>query len=1094
MNTDQNLLFGVLALQLEFIDVQQFAEVCCVWAGSKESQIADLLVERGWIGVADRDEVQRLMERKVSRRQGDVRQALGDVAGPQVRDVLHGVTDAEVDQTLSHLEPVPGFVRVAETVALGQAEISHYTLSRVHDQGGLGRVWLAFDKNLYRSVALKEIRPDKKPSDQALRRFVREAQITGQLEHPNIVPVYELARDGERAYPFYTMRFVHGQSLGDAIEAYHKLRRSGEATELQFQRLLQAFINVCHAIAYAHSRRVIHRDLKPANVMLGSFGEVVVLDWGLAKILDTPDELQGDLPEVEQPIERPGASVGVETLPGQVLGTPAYMAPEQALGKLDQIDVLTDVYGLGAILYRILTGLRPHPGRDSQERMRHATNAPTPEPRASDAGIPRALNAICCKAMSRERLKRYLSAKELAEDVQRFLADEPVTAMPDPWYVKAGRWARRHAQITVVTTAALVVTNRARQAADVARTEETLAKQQALGWLREAEGLIDVMATGVSSVLQNVGGAEGLRLQLLSKAASAYERFGEAKTDDADLLLQAGHAQMRLGDICRLMQEYDKSAAAYERAHDIYVNLLGQSLADAELPLDAALSLRKLGDTRLDQRRYDQARQHLNDAQMLVAQAAPSARRHRQDVDLKVSWGLLERGNDNWEQAEQWFREAAKLTDRPAVASTTTAAEQGEELAQRALVLSMLGEVLSRSGRRGEAIECLRTACQTSERLVRLDPSHPPHLEELAFSELCLAQGLILSGECVEEDALLRRAAQRFEDLIRRVADFPHLRENRAIVLTNRGLLHHRARRNPEARQLLDEAVAETQRLAASPQATPRQFELLAQAYTIRGRILRDLDLGTEADAEFRKALSLFTDVLIPSDAATSDYQRGVAVAGRHYAVQLERIGEGGEAEQEYTTAIRLLGELFAKDPQDLPTLDELASCHESLGDFYRRRQAVEKAFPEYRRAVELRDQLPEEPEYLARRIRVLLKLGDQPSREQAAALAAKLAALRPNHAAYQTLKALADYQVDNVGGCIATLESLPDEDLTSAGAERLFLLAMARHKRNGGGDRERARQDFDQADQWMRREAAGDVALIELRELAAGQLETRTE
>ena len=512
MTTDQNLLFGVLALQLEFIDVRQFAEVCCAWAGCKDKGVAELLVERGWINAADRDQVQGLLERKVQRRQGDVRQALSDLTGPQLRDVMHAVGDAEVEQTLSHLDPVPGFVRVAETEALGQGEISHYTLSRVHDQGGLGRVWLAFDKNLRRSVALKEIRPDKQPTEQSLRRFVREAQVTGQLEHPNIVPVYELARDGERSYPFYTMRFMHGQSLGDAIDAYHKLRRSRAPAALQFQRLLQAFTNVCHAMAYAHSRRVIHRDLKPANVMLGSFGEVVVLDWGLAKVLDSSEEV----PEEEQPIQQPVVGDGVETLPGQLLGTPAYMAPEQALGKLDEIDALTDVYGLGAILYRILTGERPHRGRDSMERMRHAAEDPTPEPRAIDSRIPRTLNAVCRKAMSRERLNRYLSAKELAEDVQRFLADEPVSAVPDPWYTKVGRWARRHAQITVaaaiflvltavVATTALVVTNRARQEANLARADEARAKEQALVWLREAERLIDVMATGVSSVLQNVG-------------------------------------------------------------------------------------------------------------------------------------------------------------------------------------------------------------------------------------------------------------------------------------------------------------------------------------------------------------------------------------------------------------------------------------------------------------------------------------------------------------------------------------------------------------------------------------------------------------
>jgi eukaryotic-like serine/threonine-protein kinase len=1101
VTTDQNLLFGVLALQLDFIDSQQFAQVCCAWAGGKDKAVGELLVERGWISREDRDQLQRLLERKVERRQGDVRQALSELAGPQIRDVMHGVGDADVEQTLSHLEPLPGFVRVAETVELGQAELSHYTLSRVHDQGGLGRVWLAFDKNLHRSVALKEIRPDRKPSEQSLRRFVREAQVTGQLEHPNIVPVYELASDSQRAYPFYTMRFMHGQSLGDAIDAYHKLRRSGAAAPVQFQRLLQAFTSVCHAMAYAHSRRVIHRDLKPANVMLGSFGEVVVLDWGLAKLLDRPEEL----PEDEQTIEQPVLGEGVETLPGQLLGTPAYMAPEQALGKLDEIDALTDVYGLGAILYRILTGERPHQGRDSQERMRHAAEDPTPEPRAVNSRIPRALNAVCRKAMSRERLKRYLSAKELAEDVQRYLADEPVSAVPEPWYTRAGRWARRHAQITVaaavflvltvvVATAALVVTNRARHEANLARADEARAKEQALGWLREAERLIDVMATGVSSVLQNVGGAQGLRLRLLNEAASAYERFAEVQVDDPDIRLQAGHAQMRLGDIYRLMQQLEKAVAAFERARTIYTGLVDHPFAKDDPRLDAALCLRKLGDVWLDQGQFDRARQCLAEAQTHLASAKPSPRSRRQDVDLKMSLGWLERECENLEQAEHWLREAEKLADLAAADAETPLADQQEGLAQLALAQSTLGDVLSQSGRHREAIECLRRSLETGEHLVRLAPSHLPYVEELAFAELSLAQALIPLGECVEEDALLQRAAQRFEMLLQQMATYPHLRENRAIAITNRGLLYHQARRNQEARKLLDDAVTEIQRLAAAPEATSKQLELLALVYTIRGRILRDLDLGSESAVDFRKALGLFTDVLLRQDAELPSYQRGVAASGRHYAVQLERIGQPGDAEVEYSTAIRILSGLLERDPQHRQTLDDLALSHEYLGDFYRRQQTPERAGLEYRQAVQLRKRLPEEPEYLARLIRVLLKLEAPDELDQAAALAEKLVGLQPEHVGYQTLKARVALDRQDFGGCIRLVESLPDEDATSAGAERLFMLALARHQRGREGDRARARQDYDQALEQMQRESAGDMAMIELRDEAAKVLEIAAE
>ena len=175
-----------------------------------------------------------------------------------------------------------------------------------------------------------------------MRRFLKEAQITGQLEHPNIVPVYELARRVEDDQPYYTMRLIRGRTLHRAIEDFHTRRAAGAADPLEWPRLLQAFVGVCQAIAYAHSRGVIHRDLKPENVVLGAFGEVILLDWGLAKMVDSPDEDGDGLPDVTLT----GEAQADSTMAGQRLGTPAYMAPEQAEGRTDLVDALTDIYGL----------------------------------------------------------------------------------------------------------------------------------------------------------------------------------------------------------------------------------------------------------------------------------------------------------------------------------------------------------------------------------------------------------------------------------------------------------------------------------------------------------------------------------------------------------------------------------------------------------------------------------------------------------------------------------------------------------------------------------------------------------------------------
>src|SRR5206468_9631777 len=159
-----------------------------------------------------------------------------------------------------------------------------------HAPGGIGRVGLAYDSDLGREVALKELRPERSGNPVLADRFLNEAQITGQLEHPGIVPVYELTQRAEDRQPFYTMRFIKGRTLTDALRAYHQKRAAGRPEPLEQIALLNAFVAVCHAVAYAHSRGVIHRDLKGQNVVLGDFGEVIVLDWGFAKVLGQADE------------------------------------------------------------------------------------------------------------------------------------------------------------------------------------------------------------------------------------------------------------------------------------------------------------------------------------------------------------------------------------------------------------------------------------------------------------------------------------------------------------------------------------------------------------------------------------------------------------------------------------------------------------------------------------------------------------------------------------------------------------------------------------------------------------------------------------
>lgn len=310
---------------------------------------------------------------------------------------------------------------VSSTAAAGSSEerasAARYQLIRRLGQGGLGTVWLARDLQLQRLVALKEVANAAEASDATVGRFRKEAEITGRLEHPGIVPIYQLCEDESTGRAFYTMRFLGKSTLHDSIAEYHERREEGDEDPMLLRHLLAAFVNVCNAVGHAHSRKVIHRDLKPENVVIDSYGQVILIDWGLAKVLDDA--------AVEQLEEGLISGVG-GTVEGQVLGTPLYMAPEQAAGRIDEVDQRTDIYGLGAILFAIITGYAPHEKTQSQSvdsrtgvrGMLHSiASGPTPTAAEMHAFVDPALAAICAKAMARKRYARYQTASELSEEV-----------------------------------------------------------------------------------------------------------------------------------------------------------------------------------------------------------------------------------------------------------------------------------------------------------------------------------------------------------------------------------------------------------------------------------------------------------------------------------------------------------------------------------------------------------------------------------------------------------------------------------------------------------------------------------------------------
>lgn len=387
--------------------------------------------------------------------------------------------------------------------------------------GGLGNIWRAEDKSIHREVAFKELLPRALKNKLVVERFIEEAQITGQLEHPGIVPIYDLGYQ-ENGTPFYAMKLVKGTDMDKAITAMHQWPHGSTERQLAFTRLLRQFVAVCQAVAYAHDKGVLHRDLKPLNVMIGEFGETLVLDWGLAKVLDVigeqmistdsggklddaapnlsaddatmiepdasgwaptrgaePSQATNSQSHESQPsmntvgsevagktqegtwfrrqVMTDGRTAGSQTMMGQVLGTVAYMPPEQAEGLVKQLDARTDIYSLGGILYKLLTNQQPAPRGKVNDVLKLVIAGQIKPPLEVDASVPKPLDAICRKAMSKLQADRYQTALVLAADVEAWLADEPVSVFPDAPITKLRRWAKRHRTIVFSSSAALAV-------------------------------------------------------------------------------------------------------------------------------------------------------------------------------------------------------------------------------------------------------------------------------------------------------------------------------------------------------------------------------------------------------------------------------------------------------------------------------------------------------------------------------------------------------------------------------------------------------------------------------------------------------------
>ncbi|MGV3525598.1 MAG: protein kinase domain-containing protein [Candidatus Sericytochromatia bacterium] len=332
-----------------------------------------------------------------------------------------------------------------------------YALLDILGKGAMGTVHLARDRALQRKVAYKQLLPNMEGHAGVLRRFLHEVQITAQLDHPHIVPIYSLENrpDGSLSY---AMKRVRGHTLKELIQASRAAWDAGTPPGVthRLETLLHHFLKVCDAMAYAHRKGVIHRDLKPANLMVGDFGEVYVMDWGIARLISTPETSGVEVPETPGAVFLTGEDDSTQL--GQILGTPRYMSPQQAAGKNNQLDGRSDLFALGLILFEIATLKPAFTARDSMGLLKQVLKAEL-QPCIPYAGPPVAaeLQAIIRLATQRHANQRYANVEALAQDLRRFLRGEAVQAEPDPLLRRVLRWTRQHRRGVLLTILSLLI-------------------------------------------------------------------------------------------------------------------------------------------------------------------------------------------------------------------------------------------------------------------------------------------------------------------------------------------------------------------------------------------------------------------------------------------------------------------------------------------------------------------------------------------------------------------------------------------------------------------------------------------------------------
>jgi tetratricopeptide (TPR) repeat protein/tRNA A-37 threonylcarbamoyl transferase component Bud32 len=856
----------------------------------------------------------------------------------------------------------------ARTFAPG-TQFGDYEILEEIARGGMGVVYKARQVKLNRIVALKVIRGGHLASEEQVRRFYVEAEAAAHLDHPGIVPVYEVGQ--HRGQHFYSMGFVEGTSLSGRLAAGPLPTR--EAAELMRKATI--------AVAYAHERGVIHRDLKPSNILLDAQGQPRVADFGLAKRIETDSEL---------------------TATGQPIGTPSYMPPEQAAGRIDEVGPLADVYSLGATLYCLVTGRPPFQAANADETRRQVIEQEPVAPRQLNNAVDRDLETICLKCLQKEPARRYGSSSELADDLQRYLDGRPIAARPISRTARFVRWCRRNPRVAMLSAALLLALLGGLAATELRRREVVWERDQKDEALQAKTQAFTLTMNNLRKLTDRVVEHQIARRTVLTdddrrflrEIQQQYEEFAKLPGEDVEqrAIRAEGHFRValmrhRLGDESEAETSYRQALALYEQLTADFPMRpdFRRGLAQCHNDLGVLLSL----TTQVKEAEAAYAEAVTIRKQLAAAFPTNPDLRHEL-ARSHNNLGLLLIDTGRLKEAEMAYADSLAIR-KQLVADFPARADFRQDLAG---IHNNLANLHAATGRLKEAETAFVDALAICKQLAEDFPARPEVRQDLARSHNNFGALLRNTGWLKEAETAYANALAIQKQLAAEFPTHPDFRQELGHSHSNLATLYYGTGRVKQADAAYDNAVAIRKQLATDfPMRADMRHEL-AGIYESLGNFLSDTGRLKEAQAAYADALEIYKQ-LAADFPARPEFRDALAESQNSMGNLLADTGQSKEAEAAYADALAIRRQLAADFPNvpewqnDLAgTLVNLAVLGKERGDFVQARRWLEEALPHHQAALKANPAHPEVRQFY-RNNRVVLALSCAGQGNQAAAVEA---------------------------------------------------------------------------------------------------------